>query len=86
MSSQGKSPSDLVAIVSVDEHGDSVMLIKTNRGKLGDLMVDRPLGTSVTFERIEHPAYGSITIPVIRRGSKQCDTSVMRALIKDKEE
>ena len=81
MSKQAKSRPDLIAIVTIDEHGDGLVIIKKDNGTIDQVLKEKALGTSITFESVTHPAYGEIVIPHLRRGFKQCNTEVMRCLL-----
>lgn len=81
MSQQASAHCDLVGVVSNDEYGDGLTIIKANNGTTDHLMKEMPVGTSITFEEIVHPAYGRVVIPVIRRGACPFDTHSLRILI-----
>ena len=85
MSRQVQTRCDLVAIVTIDDHGDDAMVIKKNNGSTDDVIRDAILGTSITMELHNHPSYGEIVLPVIRRGQCQFNNRSVRLLIKEGE-
>lgn len=83
MSQLVKSQSDLIAVITSDEHGDNLVLIKSDNGTIDQLLKDKPLGASITFEEVKHPAYGKLVMPTIRRGFNQCNTEITRKFFSD---
>lgn len=81
MSQQVKHHCDLVAIVTVDEYADPLVLVKKDKGYVEGLLKAKTLGTSITFETLSHPAYGDIVIPHVRHGFNQCNTEEVRCLL-----
>lgn len=83
MSQQASAHCDLIGLVSYDEHGDYVMFIKANRGTTDHVMKEMPVGTSITFESVEHPSFGKLVIPVIRRGRHPLNVRTIRTLLQE---
>ena len=80
MSQQAKAHCDLVGIVTIDEYGDDIMLIKKNNGSTDDVVNQGVVGTSITMEEHDHPSHGVIIIPVIRRGQCPFNNRTLRIL------